>query len=72
MLSSLAALAPMYGGGALLIREIVRRKGRGWPSIILLALAYGILGEGIATESLFNWIRYVMVKAIPKPETVHS
>ncbi|MFB3766464.1 MAG: hypothetical protein ACE14P_14615 [Methanotrichaceae archaeon] len=54
MLSSLIALAPMYGGGALLIREVVRHSGRGWPSIILLALAYGILEEGITTQSLFN------------------
>jgi len=48
------ALAPMYGGGALVIRELVRRTGRGWPSIILLALAYGVLEEGATTMSLFN------------------
>jgi len=46
--------APMYGGGALVIRELVRRTGRGWPSIILLALAYGVLEEGVTTMSLFN------------------
>lgn len=53
-LPSLALLAPHYGGGAVLIRETVRRAGRGWPSMLLLALAYGILEEGIATMSLFN------------------
>ena len=26
------ALLPLYGGGALLIREIARRTGRGWPT----------------------------------------
>ncbi len=54
MLSSLVVLAPMYGGGALLIREIIRRTGRGWPGMIVLALAYGVLEEGITTQSLFN------------------
>ena len=32
----LIILAPMYGGGALLIRELTRRTGRGWPTILLL------------------------------------
>lgn len=48
------ALAPIYGGGALLIREVTRRTGRGWPTILLLALAYGVLEEGLLTQSLFN------------------
>lgn len=50
----LVPLAPMYGGGAVLIREVVRRTGRGWPAIVLLALAYGVLEEGLTTMSLFN------------------
>jgi hypothetical protein len=53
-LAALVLLAPMYGGGAILIRELVRRTGRGWPSIVLLALAYGVFEEGIATQSLFD------------------
>jgi hypothetical protein len=51
---ALSFLIPMYGGGALLIRESVRRAGRGWPSILILALAYGVIEEGIATMSLFD------------------
>src|SRR3954447_5405677 len=47
-------LAPMYGGGALLIRETTRRAGRGWPTMVLLALAFGVLEEGLVTQSLFN------------------
>ncbi|HEY2857431.1 MAG TPA: hypothetical protein VGJ21_03390 [Terracidiphilus sp.] len=47
-------LAPFYGGGAILIREIVRRAGRGWPTIVMLALAYGILEEAFTTQTLFN------------------
>jgi hypothetical protein len=54
MLPALVMLVPLYGGGALLIRESVRRAGRGWPSILLLALAYGVLEEGFTTQSLFN------------------
>ena len=54
LLPALVMLGPLYGGGALLIRETVRRFGRGWPSILLLALAYGIFEEAIATQSLFN------------------
>ncbi|AGL18557.1 hypothetical protein [Actinoplanes sp. N902-109] len=54
MLPFLALLAPLYGGGALVIRELVRRTGRGWPSIVLLALAYGLFEEGLTTQSLFN------------------
>src|SRR5947209_3470482 len=54
LLAALIVLAPMYGGGAVLIREIVRRSGRGWPSILLLGMAYGIFEEAYVTQSLFN------------------
>ena len=54
MLAALVMMAPMYGGGALLIREVVRRTGRGWPSILLLGAAYTLIEEGFTTQSLFN------------------
>jgi hypothetical protein len=54
LLPALIVLAPFYGGGALLIREITRRAGRGWPTIWLLALAYGIIEEAFTTQTLFN------------------
>jgi len=47
-------IGPMYGFGALLIREAARQTGRGWPTIIALAFAYGAFEEGIADQSLFN------------------
>jgi hypothetical protein len=56
-LASLPALVlfiPLYGGGAVLIREVVRRRGRGWPAIVVLAAAFGVVEEGLATQSLFN------------------
>jgi hypothetical protein len=54
MLAALLALAPLYGGGALLIRELTRRAGRGVPTMLVLGIAYGLAEEGITTQSLFN------------------
>ena len=51
---TLLTLAPLYGGGALLIRETIRRAGFGWPSMVLLGLAYAVVEEAFVTESLFN------------------
>src|SRR5690242_9646016 len=47
-------LAPMYGGAALLIRETARRRNGGWPTIVLLAAAYGVLQVSFVDQSLFN------------------
>jgi hypothetical protein len=44
----------IYGPGALLIRELVRRRQRGWASILLLGTAYGFIEEGLALQSLFD------------------
>ena len=54
MIGALVILAPLYGGGALLIREVVRRTGRGWPSILVLAFAYAVFEEAFTTQTLFN------------------
>lgn len=54
MLAAIPFLVPLYGGGALLIREVTRRTGRGWPTILLLGMAYGILQAGLVDQSLFN------------------
>ena len=51
----IVVLAPMYGGGALLVREITRRAGRGWPTIAVALL----------TQSLFN-PNYVDVHLLDK------
>lgn len=53
-IAALPYLAPLYGGGALLIREIARRTGRGWPTILVLGAAYGLLQAGLIDRSLFN------------------
>jgi hypothetical protein len=54
MLGSLLILAPLYGGGALLIREVVRRTGGGWPPIMVLGSAYALFEEAFTTQTLFN------------------
>jgi hypothetical protein len=47
-------LGPLYGGAAVLIRETARRTGGGWPVIVLLAAAFGVLQAGLVDQSMFN------------------
>jgi len=51
-------LASLYGSGALVARELAHRWGKGWPSVLLLGAAYGIVEEGLAVKSFFdpNWM----------------
>jgi hypothetical protein len=50
----------MYGSGALLIREVARRRGLGWTSILLLGAAYGIFEEGLVVNTWANpWLPQV-------------
>ena len=44
----------LYGSGALLIREVARRRGLGWPAILVMGAAYGVLEEGIFIHSWFD------------------
>jgi hypothetical protein len=46
-------LAPLYGCGALLVRELGRRTG-GWPTMVLLAAAYALIEEGPVDQLLWN------------------
>lgn len=43
-----------YTAGALLIREAVIRWNKGWGTVFLLGLAYGITEEGLGDNTLFN------------------
>lgn len=54
LLWALVVLAPFYGGGALLVREASLRWHVGWPGRFALGLAYGVIEEGLVTQSLFN------------------
>ncbi|WP_146229422.1 hypothetical protein [Nocardia neocaledoniensis] len=48
------AILCFYGAGALLIRETVHRRGlNGW-GLLLLAVAFAVLEEGLGLQTIFN------------------
>jgi hypothetical protein len=51
---SLLLEIPLYGAGAVLARELARRRGLGWGRLLLLGAAYGVLEEGLTIGSWFN------------------
>jgi hypothetical protein len=56
-LSRFASLPPLiflYGGGAVLIRELARRIGPGWDRIVWLAAAYALVEEGLVMQTFFS------------------
>ncbi len=44
----------LYGSGVLVMRETAVRWKAGWPAILLLGAAYGIIEEGLAVKSFFD------------------
>jgi hypothetical protein len=50
----LAANLALYGPGVILIREAKIRWNKGWASVFLMGVAYGIVEEGLALRTLFN------------------
>ena len=64
MIVILPIMAAMYGSGALLVREIARRKGGGWPMIAVLGLAYGVIEEGLITQWSFWAVTEVEIHSI--------
>ncbi|MDG5805747.1 hypothetical protein P9869_24390 [Streptomyces ossamyceticus] len=74
LVAGLLVLAPLYGTVAVLIREITRRTGRGWPTILLLSAAFGVIQAGLIDQSLFDnevdadgpdWATQALVTLIP-------
>lgn len=53
LLVGLAFFVPLYGAPALVIREVARRRGLGWPGIVVLAAAMGLVQAGLVDQSLF-------------------
>jgi hypothetical protein len=51
---SVVLLMLPYGLGALVCRELVHRWKKGWPSLILLAVAYAFYEEAIVVRSFFD------------------
>lgn len=54
LVAGLVFFVPLYGGAAVLVRETARRLGAGWPGIVLLGVAFGLVQAGLADQSLFN------------------
>ena len=54
LVGNLLIFSPLYGAAALLIRELARRFGVGWPGIMALAAAFGIVQAGVVDQSLFS------------------
>lgn len=50
----LVVLLSLYGGGAVLIRELSTRWGKGMASVLLMGAAYGVIEEGFMVSSFFN------------------
>ncbi|MCP8306217.1 MAG: hypothetical protein H3Z49_03815 [archaeon] len=49
-----ALLVSLYGSGAILMRELMVRWGKGYASLLLLGAAYGIIEEGLMVKSFFD------------------
>jgi MFS family permease len=90
-LTNLWLLVPemgVYGFAALMIREVVRRKGRGWGTILLLGIAFAIAEECVILqtsltpqffppdfEKSFGWangVQWVYLLAIVWYESVYA
>ena len=50
----LLGVVGLYGGGAILVRELSRRRRLGAVWLIVLGLAYGLVEEGLVLQSLFD------------------
>jgi len=44
----------MYGVGAILVRELTIRWGKGWPTVLVLGFAYGLCEEGLILKTCFD------------------
>jgi hypothetical protein len=53
LIFGLLVFGPIYGAPAVLVRETARRAGRGWPTMLLLATAFGLIQAGLIDQSLF-------------------
>lgn len=50
----LLGVVGLYGGGAILVRELVVRRGLNAAWLVALGLAYGLVEEGLVVQSLFD------------------
>lgn len=50
----LLVLGPLYGAPAVLAREVAVRRGLGWPGLLLLVTALGVLQAVVIDQSVVN------------------
>ncbi|HEU5441671.1 MAG TPA: hypothetical protein VFU88_20480 [Ktedonobacterales bacterium] len=53
---ALIFLPTLYGISALLIREIMVRRGLGWGNALLMGAAFGIFQEALVVQTWFNFV----------------
>jgi hypothetical protein len=51
---AIIALSISYGGGALLVRETAKRWRKGFPSIVLLGIVYGMVNEALQSGGILT------------------
>lgn len=51
---TLLFLCFLYGGGAIITRELMLYWGKGWPTLLTLGVAYGVIEEGLQVKSFFD------------------
>jgi hypothetical protein len=69
---ALLLFGPGYAGAALLIREVVRRRGLGWASVLLFGAAYGLAEEGLALQSLTSTGMYPIADWAPRVAGINT
>lgn len=72
MLWLVVLYVPIYGAGVLLIREAVRRTGGGTGALLLMGLAYGLVEEGLALQSLTSPHLYGAAGWGPRPWGINA
>jgi len=51
---TLLFLCVLYGGGAIIARELTLYWGKGWPTLLLLGAAFSVIEEGLRLKSFFD------------------
>jgi len=54
LIGNLIIFSPLYGAPALLVREVARRRELGWPGVLLLAAAFGVVQAAIVDQSMWS------------------
>jgi hypothetical protein len=53
---ALIFLPPLYGVSAVVIREVMARRGLGWGDVLLMGAAFGIYQEALIVQTWYNFV----------------